>query len=123
MRRFLGACREFEPAAQFVIRLRRQIKRVRCGLCRREALARLLVMLCGDTTVVQSSVLDGLPFDPFSFQEDRLAMSEADVGRGQVGDALVVSQMVVVGDELADLRLELARQVIVFSSRVRFLSV
>jgi hypothetical protein len=63
-------------------------------------------MVRGDTTVVQSSVLDCLSFDPFSFQENGLASSEVDVNRRQVGDALVVSQMVVVGDEVADLRLE-----------------
>src|SRR5215470_17279747 len=38
---------------------------------------------------------------------------EVDVGRCEVGDALVVSQMVVVGDEVADLGLELARQIVV----------
>jgi hypothetical protein len=69
-----------------------------------EVLADLLLMLRGDTTVVQSSGLDGLPFDPFSFQEDGLASSEVDARRGQVGDAFVVSQMIVVGDEVADLR-------------------
>src|SRR5262245_66254432 len=70
-------------------------------------------MLCGDVAVVQASAMDGLSFDPFSFQEDGLAASEVDVGRCQVGDALVVSQMVVVGDEVADLGLELARQIVV----------
>ena len=60
-------------------------------------------MLSGDTSVVQASVLDGLSIDPFSFHEDSLAASEVDVGRRQIGDALVVLQMVVVGDELADL--------------------
>src|SRR5258707_965184 len=70
-------------------------------------------MLCSDCTVVQASVLDGLSFDPFSFQEDGLAASEVDVGRRQVGDALVVSQMVVVGDEVTDLGLEVAGQIVV----------
>src|SRR5262247_100866 len=70
-------------------------------------------MLCGDVAVVQASAMDGLSFDPFSFQEDGLAAPEVDVGRCQVGDALVVSQMVVVGDEVADLGLELARQIVV----------
>ena len=53
----------------------------------------------------QASGLDGLSFDPFSFKQDGLAASEVDVGRSEVGDALVVSQMIVVGDEVADLRL------------------
>ena len=70
-------------------------------------------MLCGDVAVIEASAMDGLSFDPFSFQEDGLASSEVDVGRGEVGDALVVSQMVVVGDEVADLGLELARQKVV----------
>src|SRR5215470_4578892 len=70
-------------------------------------------MLCGDSAVVQASVLDGLSFDPFSLQQDGLAASEVDVGRGQVGDTLVVSQMVVVGDELADLSLEVTGQIVI----------
>jgi hypothetical protein len=63
-------------------------------------------MLSGDIAVVQASVPDGLSFDPFSFQENSLTASEVDVSRGQISDALVISQVVVVGDELADLSLE-----------------
>jgi hypothetical protein len=48
-------------------------------------------MLFGDVAVVQASAMDGLSFDPFSFQKDGLAAPEVDVGRCQVGDALVVS--------------------------------
>jgi hypothetical protein len=48
-------------------------------------------MLCGDTSVVQASAFDGLPFDPFSFQEDGLATPEVDIGRRQIGDALMIS--------------------------------
>jgi hypothetical protein len=70
-------------------------------------------MLCGDAAVVQASVLEGLTFDPFSFQEDGVAASEVDIGRRQIGDALVVSQMVVVGDEVTDLGLEVAGQIVV----------
>jgi len=70
-------------------------------------------MLCSDAAVVQASVLDGLAFDPFSFQEDGLAASEVDIGRRQIGDTLVVSQMVVVGDEVTDLGLEVAGQIVV----------
>jgi hypothetical protein len=76
-------------------------------------------MLGGDLAVVQASVLDGVSFDPFSFQEDGLATSEVDVGRGQIGDALVVPQMVVVGDEVADLGLELARQIVILEQDAR----
>ena len=70
-------------------------------------------MLSGDCTVVQASALDGLSFDPFSFQEDGLAASEVDVGRCQIADALVVSLVVVMINEVADLGLEIARQIVV----------
>jgi hypothetical protein len=46
---------------------------------------------------MQASVLDA--FDPFSFQQDGLTASEVDVGRRQIVDALVVAQVIVVGDE------------------------
>ena len=62
---------------------------------------------------MQASVLDGLSFDPFSFKQDGLAASEVDVGRGEIGDALVVSQVIVVGDEVADLGFEITRQIVV----------
>jgi hypothetical protein len=71
------------------------------------------MMLGGLAAVYQASVLDGLPFDPFSFQQDGLAAPEVDVGRGEVGDGLVVSQVVVVGDEGGDLGLEIAGKIVV----------
>ena len=61
----------------------------------------------------QASVLDGLSFDPFSFQQDGLAAPKVDVGRCEVGDGLVVSQVVVVGDEGGDLGLEIAGKIVV----------
>ena len=70
-------------------------------------------MLSGDIAVVQASALDGVSFDPFSFKQDGLATSEVDVGRRQISDALVVSQMIVVGDEVADLGLEITGQIVV----------
>src|SRR5262252_4298481 len=70
-------------------------------------------MLGGIAAVYQASVLDGLSFDPFSFQQDSLAAPEVDVGRGEVGDSLVVSQVVVVGDEGGDLGFEIAGQIVV----------
>jgi hypothetical protein len=70
-------------------------------------------MLCGSAAMKQASVLDGLSFDPFSFKQDGLAASEVDIGRGEVGDAIVVSQVIVVGDEFADLGFEIARQIAV----------
>src|SRR6188472_230784 len=70
-------------------------------------------MLCGLAAVKQASALDGLSFDPFSFKQDCLASAEVDIGRGEIGDALVVSQVIVVSDEVADLGFEIARQIIV----------
>src|SRR5215472_2025173 len=70
-------------------------------------------MLGGLAAVYQASVLDGLSFDPFSFQQDGLSAPEVDVGRGEVGDGLVVSQVVVVGDEGGDLGLEIAGKIVV----------
>jgi hypothetical protein len=61
----------------------------------------------------QASVCDGLSFDPFPFDEDGLNASEVNVGRRKIGQALVVAQVIVVGDEGADLGLEVARQVVV----------
>ena len=48
-----------------------------------------------------------------SFQQDGLAAPKVDVGRGEVGDGLVVSQVVVVGDEGGDLGLEIAWKIVV----------
>ena len=51
-------------------------------------------MLSGDCTVVQAYGLDGLSFNPFSFQEDCPAAPEVDVGRCQIADGLVVTLLV-----------------------------
>jgi len=50
----------------------------------------------------QAAVLDGLSLDPFPLHEDCLAASEVDVGRRQVADALVVTKVIVMGDEGVD---------------------
>ena len=63
--------------------------------------------------MVQASALDGQSFDPFAFQQDGLTAPEVDVGRGQVGDALMVPEVVVAGDEVANLLLEIAGQIVV----------
>ena len=63
--------------------------------------------------VKQASVLDGFAFDPFSFQQDGLTAAEVEVGRRQVVNALVVAQVIVVGDEGFDPKLEFAGQIIV----------
>jgi hypothetical protein len=67
-------------------------------------------MLCGMTAMMQASGIDGVAFDPFSFQQDGLASREVDVGRREIGDALVVSPVDLVGDEVADCLFEGAGQ-------------
>jgi hypothetical protein len=76
----------------------------------------------GLAAVLQASGFDGVAFDPFSFQQDGLTAPEVDIGRRQVADALVVPEMVEIGDEVVDLLLEIARKTI-FSGGMRFLSV
>ena len=49
----------------------------------------------------------------FSFDQNGLAPPEVDVGGRQVGDALVIAPVIVVGDEGLDLGFEIARQVVV----------
>ena len=83
------------------------------GLFRREDGAHLLNRLGGYSGVHQASVLNGLSFDPFSFQQDGVAVAEVNIGRCQVGDGLVVTLVVVVIDEGIDLGLEIARQIVV----------
>ena len=63
--------------------------------------------------MLQAPMLDSLSFDPFSFQQDGLTSPVVDVSRGQVIQALVIAAVVVVGDECLDLRLEVARQIVV----------
>src|SRR5262249_37149041 len=59
-------------------------------------------MLSGLAAMVKTSILNRLSFDPFSFKQDGLASSEVDIGRSEIGDALVVSKMIIVSDEVAD---------------------
>ena len=72
-----------------------------------------MIRLSGFSGVHQASGLDGLSFDPFSFEQDGVASSEVDVGRCEVADGLVVTLVVVVIDEGIDLSLEIAGQVVV----------
>jgi hypothetical protein len=43
-------------------------------------------------------------FDPFSFDQNGLALSEVDVGWRQIADAFVMAQVIVVNDEGPGLR-------------------
>ena len=40
--------------------------------------------------VVQAALFDRVSFDPFALEQDGLAASEVDVGRGEIVEALVV---------------------------------
>ena len=63
--------------------------------------------------VQQAALLDGLPLDALTLEQDGVSSAEVDVGRGEVIQALVRAVMVVVRDERRDVRLELAGQVVV----------
>ena len=56
--------------------------------------------------MVQAPVLDGLSFDPSSFQQDGLAPPEVDIGEHEFAQALVVMAVMVVLDEGFDVSLE-----------------
>ena len=58
--------------------------------------------------MLQAPVLDGLSFDPFSFQQDGLAPAEVDISRGQIVQALMIAVVVVVLDEGLDLGFEVS---------------
>ena len=63
--------------------------------------------------MLQSSLSDGVAFDPFSLQKDGLGSAEVDVGRCQVLQAFVVSPVIVVLDEARDLDFEITGQIMV----------
>jgi hypothetical protein len=65
-------------------------------------------MLCGAAAVLQASGSDSAVFDPFSFQQDGLAAPQVDVSRYEVGDALCVSLVFIVGEEVRDPLFEMA---------------
>jgi hypothetical protein len=52
---------------------------------------------------LQAAGYDGVAFDAFSFQQDGPATPEAGNGRRQVADALLISKMIIVGDDFTDL--------------------
>jgi hypothetical protein len=62
--------------------------------------------LGGFQAVLQSSLFDGVAFDPFPFQYDGLATTEVDIGWRQVLQAFVVAAVIVVLDEAGDPGLE-----------------
>ena len=72
-------------------------------------------MLCDLPTVQQAAVCDCLSFDPFPFDQNGLAPAEVDVGGRQVADALMISQVIVIGDEGLDLGFEIAGEIVLIS--------
>ena len=63
--------------------------------------------------MLQATVCDGGKFDASAFCEDRLGPAEVNVGRGEVVDALMVADVVVMLDEGIDLPFEIFGQIIV----------
>jgi hypothetical protein len=51
---------------------------------------------CVGCDAVQAAIGNGLSVDPFPFEEAGLAVSEANISRGEIADAL--ASVVVVGD-------------------------
>src|SRR5947209_5265860 len=68
---------------------------------------------CDCLLLQAASLFDGFSFDLFPPFENDLAAPEVDVSRRQVVQALVVSTVVVVLDELLDALFELSWQVVV----------
>ena len=76
--------------------------------------------LTGSHLMLQTTICEGLAFDPFAFEENGLGPSEIDVGRGEIVEAFVISGMIVVLDERRDLAFEFARQVMVLDQDPAF---
>lgn len=71
-------------------------------------------MLSGLLAVLQAPQVDSVFLDPFSLLQDLIATSEVDIGGCQVLQALMVSSMIVVADEPANLALEVTGKEVVF---------
>ena len=54
--------------------------------------------------MLQTTICDGLAFDPFAFEEDGLGPPKVDVSRSEIAQALVIAGMVVMSHEGRDLR-------------------
>ena len=55
--------------------------------------------------MLQATVCDGVALDALTFGEDSLSPAEVDISRGQIADALVIADMIVMFDEGGDLPL------------------
>ena len=63
--------------------------------------------------MLQAAVCDSCTLDAFTLSEDCLSPAEVDIGGGQVVDALVIADLVIVLDEGVDLPFEIAGQIVV----------
>jgi hypothetical protein len=73
-----------------------------------------LLISGGLQLMLEATVGDSLSLDPLSFCQDGATPPAVDVGRGEIVDALVVSAVVVVGNEGFDLGFEIAGQEVIF---------
>lgn len=64
--------------------------------------------------MLQASILDGLPFDPFAFFNDGGCSADVSVGGSDVSEALMEALMVIVLDEGLDLGFKIAGVEVVF---------
>lgn len=64
--------------------------------------------------MLQAPMFDGLSLDPFAQFDDCRSPAEVGVGRRHIGQALVVSLVIVVLDEGLDVGFEVAGQEVVF---------
>jgi hypothetical protein len=74
----------------------------------REALDHLWLRLSGTQAMLQTTICDGLAFDPFAFKEDGLGPPEVNVSWSEIAEALAIAGMVVGLDEGRDLAFEIA---------------
>jgi len=63
--------------------------------------------------MLQAAVCDGCTPDAFTLDEDCFGPAEVDVGRGEIVEAFVIADVVVVLDEGVDLLFEIAGQIVV----------
>ncbi len=69
----------------------------------------------------QAAVLDCLFLDPLPFSENGFVAAEVDISRSNVVQALVVSLVVVIVDEGANLALEVAGKIVVSNKTLFFI--
>ena len=64
--------------------------------------------------MLQASVFDGLPFDPFALLDDGVCPAEVGVGGRHIAEAFVISAVIIVVDEGLDPGLQIAGQEVIF---------